>query len=104
MSTYWAENGEIHMAGRVISQQDALALFRTYVDEVMAAIRAEDPDAAYRAFTLGIELHAASIGAARQAVGLPMAGKALHHLDGDPLNNDLSNLRVVDIRENRGRG
>jgi hypothetical protein len=29
------------------------------------------------------------------------AHEALHHIDGDPLNNDLSNLRVVDIRENR---
>lgn len=26
---------------------------------------------------------------------------ALTHLDGDPTNNDLSNLRAVPIRENR---
>ncbi len=28
-------------------------------------------------------------------------GRALDHLDGDPTNNDLSNLRVVTLKENR---
>lgn len=28
-------------------------------------------------------------------------GQALHHVDGDPRNNSLDNLRVVDIAENR---
>jgi hypothetical protein len=29
-------------------------------------------------------------------------GKAVDHIDGDPTNNDLGNLRVVRQRENRG--
>jgi hypothetical protein len=28
---------------------------------------------------------------------------AFHHLDGDPTNNDLGNLRLVHVRENRRR-
>jgi hypothetical protein len=30
-----------------------------------------------------------------------LLGLAVNHIDGDPRNNDLSNLRLVDIRENR---
>lgn len=26
--------------------------------------------------------------------------QAVHHIDGDPLNNDLSNLMIVDIKRN----
>ena len=28
-------------------------------------------------------------------------GKALHHIDGDVPNNDLANIKVVDIQEHR---
>lgn len=27
-------------------------------------------------------------------------GKAVHHIDGDPTNNDPSNLQIVDLNEN----
>lgn len=34
---------------------------------------------------------------------VPNPGLALDHIDGNPRNNSPDNLRVVDIRENRGR-
>lgn len=38
---------------------------------------------------------------ARRAAGLlPGDRRVVHHIDGDPANNDLDNLRVVDPREN----
>lgn len=30
-----------------------------------------------------------------------LKGQAVHHLDGNPYNNDLANLKIVDITENR---
>lgn len=30
-----------------------------------------------------------------------LLGRAVEHIDGDPYNHDLSNLRIVDVRENR---
>ncbi len=30
-----------------------------------------------------------------------LRGKAIDHIDGNPLNNDPSNLRIVDIKANR---
>lgn len=32
---------------------------------------------------------------------IALRGKAITHLDGNPLNNDPSNLRIVDIKANR---
>lgn len=31
-----------------------------------------------------------------------LRGLAVHHIDGDPLNNDPGNLRIVDPKANRG--
>jgi prevent-host-death family protein len=37
----------------------------------------------------------------RRAAGLPAQDpRVVHHIDGDPANNDLENLRIVDPREN----
>lgn len=40
----------------------------------------------------------------KKVVGKPWPKwAAIHHIDGDPLNNEPENLRVVDIRENHRR-
>lgn len=31
---------------------------------------------------------------------LDLAGAAIHHIDGNPRNNDLSNLQVISMRDN----
>lgn len=36
---------------------------------------------------------------ARRRVGSLRPGTAVHHIDGNPYNNDPSNLRIVDIRK-----
>lgn len=48
----------------------------------------------YRSFVSARQDVAAS---AREA----MRGMVIHHKDGDPLNNDLDNLELVDPKENR---
>ena len=45
----------------------------------------------------------ASLRAARRAAGIPPGyERVVDHIDGDPYNNDLDNLKVVDLRDNRG--
>jgi len=44
---------------------------------------------------------AAALRAGRRRAGItPQDGRVVHHIDGDPRNNDLSNLRIIDPKEN----
>jgi antitoxin (DNA-binding transcriptional repressor) of toxin-antitoxin stability system len=46
-------------------------------------------------------LHAAALREGRQAAGLKAQDpRVVHHIDGDPRNNNPSNLRIVDPKEN----
>lgn len=44
----------------------------------------------------------ASLRGGRRAAGLaPQDRRVVHHIDGDPYNNDPANLRIVDPEENK---
>ena len=46
--------------------------------------------------------HAVALRKARRVLGLlPQDRRVVHHIDGDPRNNDPANLRIIDPRENR---
>jgi hypothetical protein len=102
MTTYWHASGQVHTHGQIVTLEDAAALWDLYADECTAALVADDIDAADKAFGLMQELERASKAAVRRRAGLTL-GKAVTHLDGDPLNNDLANLSIVDMAENRRR-
>lgn len=46
------------------------------------------------------ERTAAIRGGRRSAGLLPQDERVVHHIDGDPHNNDLPNLRIIDPKEN----
>lgn len=46
----------------------------------------------------------AALRAGRRVAGLtPLDRRVVHHIDGDPHNNDLSNLQITEPRENTRR-
>jgi hypothetical protein len=104
MATYWAAGPDIHTHGRILTLEDASALWDLYADECTAALVAKDFESAMQAYTLLMQLELAAKAATRHRAGLRSGdGKAIHHLDGDPLNNSPQNLSIVDIAENRRR-
>jgi hypothetical protein len=100
--TYWTDaNGLIHTRGYTLTMADAGALVDLYADEAWAAINSEDIDGWIAAMKLKIELDAVMRRALAKRIDRRSRGYAVHHIDGDVFNNELSNLRIVDTRENR---
>jgi hypothetical protein len=96
--TYWARSGVIHTHGRIMTDADAGALLEVYLDEAIAAYVAREFDAWAEAAGLAIELNRAIWGARRHRVTGSRPGVALMHLDGNPHNNSLENLRAVRVQ------
>jgi phage-related tail fiber protein len=103
MTAYWHASGDVHTHGQIVTLEDAAAIWDLYADECTAALVAKDFEAAGQAYALMMQLEFAAKRATRHRAGLPMHNKALHHLDGDPMNNDLANLSIVDLAQDRRR-
>lgn len=96
-----ARAGRVHWRGVALHPGQARELARIWLAAGLDALDDGDALTAVRAAELALDALQAEIAAGFTGMdGVPGLAPYVHHIDGDPLNNDWANLRLVDKLRN----